>query len=62
HKTYVKVDEEGTEAAAVTSVEFSRTSVGDNSFFMRVNRPFIFIIRESNSGSILFMGKIINPN
>lgn len=62
HKTFVDVNEEGTEAAAVTSVEFSRTSVGGDGFFMRVDRPFIFAMREKNSGSFLFMGKIINPN
>ena len=61
HKTYVKLDEEGTEAAAVTAVEFGATSVGPGGFFMRVNRPFIIAIREHNSGSILFMGKIVEP-
>ncbi len=61
HKTYVKLDEEGTEAAAVTSVEVGYTSVGPGGFFMRVNRPFIIAIREHNSGSILFIGKIIEP-
>jgi serine protease inhibitor len=59
HKTYVKVDEEGTEAAAVTVVEMIETEF--NSFEMRVDRPFIFAIRESHSGTILFMGKIVNP-
>ena len=62
HKTFVKVDEEGTEAAAVTSVEVSFTSVGGNGFLMYVNRPFVFVIRERFSNTILFMGKIINPN
>ncbi len=62
HKTFVDVNEEGTEAAAVTSVELSYKSVGVGGFFMRVDRPFIFVIREKNSGSFLFMGKIINPN
>ena len=61
HKTFVDVYEEGTEAAAVTSVEFSRTSTGGNGFNMRVDKPFVFVIRESNSGSILFLGKIIEP-
>jgi len=62
HKTYVKVDEEGTEAAAVTSVGFGATSVGDdNGFIMRVDRPFVFVIREKNSGSILFIGKVVEP-
>lgn len=61
HKTYIKLDEEGTEAAAVTSVEVGYTSVGPGDFFMRVNRPFIIAIREHNSGTILFIGKIIKP-
>jgi serpin B len=59
HKTYVKVDEEGTEAAAVTSVGIGVTSVPQS---FSVNRPFIFVIREHNSGAILFMGKVNNPN
>lgn len=61
HKTYVKLDEEGTEAAAVTLVEFGLTSIGPGGFYMRVDRPFIIAIREHNSESILFMGKIIEP-
>jgi serpin B len=59
HKTYVKVNEEGTEAAAVTSVG-GATGVGDE-FHMRVDRPFVFAIRESHSGTILFIGKITDP-
>src|SRR5690606_257246 len=62
HKTFVKVDEEGTEAAAVTLVGIGRTSVGgDKEFIMKVNRPFVFLIKEKNSNSVLFAGKIINP-
>lgn len=62
HKSFVEVNEEGTEAAAVTSVEIGLTSVGPGSpFVMRVDRPFIFAIRESHSGTILFVGKIVNP-
>ncbi|MBN1481522.1 serpin family protein [candidate division KSB1 bacterium] len=62
HKTFVDVDEEGTEAAAATSVAISLTSVGGPSgFFMRIDRPFIFCIREKSSGTILFIGKIIDP-
>ncbi len=58
HKTFVKVDEEGTEAAAVTSVEIRVTSVG---LQMRVDRPFVFMIRENVSQTILFIGKIVDP-
>ena len=55
HKTFVQVDEEGTEAAAVTSIDI----VGSNesSFFM-VDRPFLFAIREKSTGAILFIGEI----
>jgi len=60
HKTFVEVNEEGTEAAAVTSVEMGLTSVGD--VFMQINHPFVLLIREKNSNAILFIGKIINPS
>jgi serine protease inhibitor len=60
HKTFVKVDEEGTEAAAVTSVEVGTTSAPDD-FEMRVDRPFLFAIRENHSGTVLFIGKIVDP-
>jgi serine protease inhibitor len=60
HKTFVQVDEEGTEAAAVTSVGVGVTSIGQNPI-MRVDRPFMFVIRENNSGTILFIGKIVEP-
>jgi len=53
-KTYVDVDEEGTEAAGVTSVEI-RDSASDR-FFFRADRPFLFVIRERFSGTILFAG------
>jgi serpin B len=58
HKTFVKVDEEGTEAAAVTSVEIRPTSISPS--FM-VDHPFVFVIHENRSGTILFMGKIVDP-
>jgi serpin B len=61
HKTFVKVDEEGTEAAAVTVVEIGITSVGPHVTHMRVDHPFMFVLRERQSGTILFMGKILNP-
>ena len=61
HKTYVKVDEEGTEAAAVTSVGVGIKSTHGSGFYMRVDKPFIFVIKDNYSNSILFIGKIINP-
>ncbi|MEW5767814.1 MAG: serpin family protein [bacterium] len=60
HKTFVKVDEEGTEAAAVTSVEMTLTAL-PSGFSMRVDRPFVLVIREDHSQTILFIGKIVEP-
>jgi serpin B len=62
HKTFVQVDEEGTEAAAVTVVAINYTSIGgDEEFYMTVNHPFLFVIREHHSETILFIGKMIQP-
>ena len=54
-KTYVEVDEQGTEAAAATSVGVGITSLPPE---FRANRPFMIVIRERFSGAILFIGKI----
>ncbi len=65
HKSFVEVNEEGTEAAAATSVEIGLTSVRHGepkSFTMVVNRPFVFVIRDASSGTILFIGKIVDPS
>jgi len=58
HKTFLKVDEEGTEAAAATVVGVGTTGIG---LTMHINRPFLFVIRENHSGTILFIGKIVDP-
>jgi len=58
HTTFVKVNEEGTEAAAVTIVEGEFTSVIPSLPVFRADRPFIFVIRENSTGAILFMGKM----
>jgi serpin B len=61
HKTYIKVDERGTEAAAVTGITIGATAIGpDNSF--RADHPFVFAIREKDTQSILFIGKVMDPN
>jgi serine protease inhibitor len=57
-KTYVDVDEEGTEAAAVTNVGVGVTSLPAT---FTVDRPFVFVIRERFSGTILFVGKVVKP-
>ena len=59
HKTFVDVNEEGTEAAAATSVGAGVTSM-PMSFI--VDRPFVFVIRERLSGTIMFMGKVVDPS
>ncbi len=57
HKTFVEVDEAGTRAAAVTSVEITVTAMPDQVWFA-VDRPFLFAIRERFSGTILFVGAV----
>ena len=57
-KSFVDVHEEGTEAAAVTSVQIDLVSLPPS---IRIDRPFLFAIRERLSGTILFMGKIVRP-
>lgn len=58
HKTFVEVNEDGTTAAAVTSVGVGVTSIPQ---VVRVDRPFIFAIRERLSGTIVFMGRMMDP-
>jgi len=60
HKTFLEVDEEGTEAAATTSVEMGITSVREE-FSMIVDRPFFCAIRDNETGTILFLGSIVEP-
>lgn len=63
HKAFVAVDEEGTEAAAATAVIMEATSAmpEEEPVLMVFDHPFIFLIRDSESGLILFMGNMINP-
>jgi serine protease inhibitor len=62
HITYIEVDEEGTEAAAVTIVVIQVDSIPPGPPPMRIDRPFFFVIRENHNDTILFMGKVMNPN
>lgn len=63
HKAFVDVNEQGTEAAAATAVVIRATAVRELSMpvVFRADHPFLFMIRENSSGSILFMGRIANP-
>ena len=61
-KTFVEVNETGTEAAATTSLKFQLLSLTIvQTVDMLINRPFFFVIRDNDSGTILFMGEITNP-
>src|ERR1041384_7194957 len=62
HKTFAEVNEEGTEAAAVTSVEMRTTSARLQRTFQRVvDRPFFCAIRDNKTGTVLFVGSITDP-
>lgn len=62
HKAYVAVDEEGTEAAAATAVIMRLGAVMDESVLMRLDHPFLFLIRDNSTGTILFFGRVLNPD
>jgi len=59
HKAYVDVNEEGTEAAAATAVVMLKIASKPLTFI--ANHPFVFLIRENQTGSILFIGRIVDP-
>ena len=61
-KSFIEVNEEGTEAAAVTSVGMGLTSAGPQVYTFRVDRPFLFAIRETDTGLILFIGQVNDPS
>ncbi len=60
HKSFVRVDEEGTEAAAATRVDMGLGAISPPPEF-RVDRPFVFAIHDRHSGALLFIGKIVDP-
>ena len=61
HQSFLEVNEEGSEAAAATIVEIVETVAGPPTA-LYLNRPFLFFIRERNTNTILFTGKLLNPN
>lgn len=62
HKTFLRIDEKGTEAAAATGVEFELTSapVIEPPTF-RADHPFLLLIRDKRTGAVLFLGRIADP-
>jgi len=61
HKAFVSVDEAGTEAAAATAVIVGITSMPAQPTQVTINHPFIFLIRDIATGSIVFVGRVLNP-
>jgi serpin B len=61
HKAFVSVDEKGTEAAAATAVIMRETAMPDQPVEATIDRPFIFLIRDIETGAILFVGRVLNP-
>jgi serpin B len=62
HKAFVDVSEEGTEAAAATGASISLTAMSPTPrTVFRADHPFMFLIRDKNSGVILFAGRLVNP-
>jgi serpin B len=60
HQAFVEVNEEGTEAAAATAVEMTRGMEAPAPVF-KVDHPFLFLIREKQTGCILFLGRVVDP-
>ena len=61
HKAFVSVDEAGTEAAAATAVIMELTAMPGEPVEVTIDRPFIFLIRDIESATILFIGRVVNP-
>lgn len=62
HKAFVAVDEEGTEAAAATAVIVGLTAAPPSELNVTIDRPFIFIIRDIETKTILFVGRVLDPS
>jgi serpin B len=58
----IEVDEEGTVAVAATAVTESDDGIAEESLSVEIDQPFLFLIRDTRSGAILFMGHVVNPS
>jgi len=61
HKAFVSVNEAGTEAAAATAVIMEYSAVPEHPVEFTIDHPFIFLIRDIETGAILFVGRVLNP-
>ncbi len=61
HKAYVAVDEEGTEAAAATAVIVGLESMPQMDVELTIDRPFVYLIRDTETGAVLFLGRVVDP-
>ncbi len=61
HDSWISVDEEGTEAAAATGVVMRTISAPADPFTFSANRPFLFVIRDRDTDTILFLGRVVDP-
>ena len=61
HQAFVSVDEQGTEAAAATAVVVVGESARPDPIRVAINRPFIFLVRDLETGAILFLGRVLDP-
>ena len=61
HQANISVDEKGTEAAAATAVAMAATAMPADSVMLRVDRPFLFAVRDAPTGAILFLGQVTDP-
>jgi serine protease inhibitor len=62
HQSFIETNEEGTEAAAATVVEIGVTSAPPAPLVLKLDHPFIYIIREATTNTIIFMGKVADPS
>jgi serpin B len=64
HKAFISVDEKHTEAAATTVIGMASpmaTPPGPEPLEVRVDRPFLFAVRDTRTGTLLFLGRVMNP-
>lgn len=62
HQAFIRLDEDGTEAAAATAVIVGESSAPIGDVELNIDRPFLFLIRDTNTGTVLFVGRVLDPS